>query len=142
MIQNRAFYLIESAPIKVKIPSKRLSVEKIITYDWAIMVHKILMKRCLENLKGKFTGGTQNSKYETRKMHDLQIPKPRLELSKKRFSYVSAKLWNDVPHASRNVESTHLLKHKMKTHLLGQRMDQYRNRISPNMISWWTMTSW
>ena len=54
-IQDRAFYLIESAPIKDKMPSKRLSVEKIITYDRAIMVHKILRKRCPENLKGKFT---------------------------------------------------------------------------------------
>ena len=56
-------------------PSKRLSVEKIITYDRAIMVHKILRKRCPENLKGKFTRRNQISKYETRRMRDLQIPK-------------------------------------------------------------------
>ena len=80
-IQNRAFYLIQSASSKDNLPSKRLCVEKIITYDWAIMVHKILRKRCPENLKGKFTRRNQISKYETREMHDLQIPKPRLELS-------------------------------------------------------------
>ena len=119
-IQDRAFYLIESAPIKDKMPSKRLSVEKIITYDRAIMVDKILRKRCPENLKGKFTRRNQISKYETRKMHDLQIPKPRLELSKRSFSYVGAKVWNDIPNAIRNVESTHLFKNKIKTHLLGQ----------------------
>ena len=104
-------------------PSKRLSVEKIITYDRAIMVHKILRKRCPESLKGKFMRRNQILKYETRRMHDLQIPKPRLELSKRSFSYVGAKVWNDIPNAIRNVESTHLFKHKMKTHILGQSME-------------------
>ena len=70
--------------------------------------------------KGKFMRRNQISKYETRKKHDLQIPKRRLELSKRSFSYVGAKVWNDdIPNAIRNVESTHLSKHKMKTHLLG-----------------------
>ena len=101
-------------------PSKRLSVEKINTYDRAIMVHKILRKRCPQNLKGKLTRRNQISKYETRRMHDFQIPKPRLELSKRSFTYVGAKIWNDIPNAIRNVESTHLFKHKMKIHLLGQ----------------------
>ena len=99
--QDRAFYRIESAPIKDKMPSKRISVENIITYDRAIMVHKILRKRCPENLKGKFTRRNQISKCETRKMHYLQIPKPRLELSKRRFSYVGAKVCNDIPNAIR-----------------------------------------
>ena len=45
---NRAFYHIESAPIKDMMPSKRLSVEKIITYDWAIMVLKTLRRRLPE----------------------------------------------------------------------------------------------
>ena len=84
------------------------------------MVHKILKKKCPENLKGKFTRRTQISKYETRRINDLQIPKRRLELSNKSFSYVGAKIWNDIPHAIRNVESTHRFKHKMKTYLLGQ----------------------
>ena len=119
-IQDRAFYLIKSSPIKDKMPSKRLSDEKIVTYDRAIMVHKILRKRCPENLKGKFTRRNQLSKYETRRMHDPQIPKPRLELTKRSFSYVGAKVWNDILNAIRNVEFTHRFKHKMKTHLLGQ----------------------
>ena len=54
------------------------------------------------------------------KMRDLQIPKRRLELSKRSFSYVGAKVWNDIPNAIRNVESIHLFNHKIKTHLLGQ----------------------
>ena len=46
-------------------PPKLLSIEKIITYDGVTMVHKIFRKRCLENLKGKFTRRNQISKYET-----------------------------------------------------------------------------
>ena len=39
--------------------------------------------------------------------------------SKKHIAYVGAKIWNDVPNAIRNRESTHIFKYKMKTHLLG-----------------------
>ena len=76
---KQGILLIESAPIKDKIPSTRLSVEKIITFDRAIMVHKILKKRCPENLKGKFMRRTQI------------LPKSRLDLSKK-FSHVGARV--------------------------------------------------
>ena len=120
MIQNRAFYLIESAPIKDQIPTARLSVEKVMTYDRATVVHKILKEMCPKILKGKFTRRTQVSKYETRRINDLQIPKLRLELSKKSFSYVGAKVWNDIANDIRSMESTDLFKHKMKTYLLGQ----------------------
>ena len=119
-IQNMAFYLIESAPIKDQIPSTWLNVEKLITYDWAIMVHKILAGICPENLKGKFTRRSQITKYETRKINDLQIPKTRLEVSKKRLSYVGAKVWHDIPNDIRNVKSTYLFKKQMKSYLLGQ----------------------
>ena len=119
-IQNRAFYLIESAPIKDNIPTARLSVEKLMTYDRATMVHKILKEMGPETLKGKFIRRTHISKYETRRINDLQIPKLRLELSKKSFSYVGAKVWNDIPNDIRNVTSSHLFKQKMKSYLLGQ----------------------
>jgi len=55
-IQNRVFCLIESALIKDKIPSKRLSVEKIITYDRDIMVHKISRKGAQKILKENLRG--------------------------------------------------------------------------------------
>ena len=84
------------------------------------MVHKILHNRSPEDLHGKFTRRTQISKHETRRIHDLRIPNPRSEVSEKSFSYVGSKVWNDIPDAIKNVESTHLFKHKMKTHLLGQ----------------------
>ena len=79
-IQNRAYCAIESAPIKDQLPYERLNIEKIITYNRAIMVYKILEKRCPENLKGKFVKRTQISKYETRRINNFQIPKPQLEL--------------------------------------------------------------
>ena len=63
----------------------RLSVEEIIKYDLVIVVHKILREICPENLKGKFTNRTQISKYETHRMNDLQMPRPRLEISKRSF---------------------------------------------------------
>ena len=83
------------------------------------MVHKILKEMCPDYLRGKFTRRTKISKYETHRMNDLQIPKPRLEISKKSYSYVGAKIWNDIPNDIRNTESTHLFKQKMKTYLLG-----------------------
>ena len=110
-IQNRAFYLIESAPVKDNIQTARLSVQKLMTYDRATMVHKILKEMCPETLKGKLIR-THISKYETRRINDLQIPKLRLELSKKSFSSVGAKVWNDIPNDIRNVESSHLFKQK------------------------------
>ena len=78
---NREFYLIESAPSKDNIPSAKINVEKVIIYDWAIMVHKFLGEMCPESPKGKFTKGSQASKYETRRINDIQIPKQRLEIS-------------------------------------------------------------
>ena len=53
-IQKRAFYLIESTPIKDRIPSTWINVEKVITYDQSILVYNILKEFCPENLKGKF----------------------------------------------------------------------------------------
>ena len=92
-IQNRAFYLIESAPIKDNITTARLKCRKrkVSTYDRATMVRKILKEMCPEILKGKFIRRTHISKYETRRINDLEIPKLRLELSKKSFSYVGAR---------------------------------------------------
>ena len=40
------------------------------------MVHKILREMCPDNHKGKFTRRNKISKYETRRINDLQVPKP------------------------------------------------------------------
>ena len=84
-IQDRAFHLIESAAIKDRIPSARLDVEKIITYDRSIMVHKILKEMCPENLKGKLTRRNKISKYVTRRINDLQYPNHSWKSQKRVF---------------------------------------------------------
>ena len=72
------------------------------------------------NLRQKFTKRSQVSKYETRRANDLQVPRPRLEITKKSFSYKSAKVWNDVPNNIRNVESAALFKKQARSYFLGQ----------------------
>ena len=82
-LQDRAMNVIQSAPIKDRIPSATLSVNELIKLDQATMLHKILMEQCPEIPKSKFTIRSQVSKYETRRANDLQIPRPRLEISKR-----------------------------------------------------------
>ena len=84
-MQNRTFCFMELAPIKGLIPSEQLSVEKVITCDWDTMIHKILKKMGLENLMGKFMRKTRISKYEIRKINDLQIPNHGWNCQKKFF---------------------------------------------------------
>ena len=62
--------------MKDQIPSTRLNIDKIIRCDRAIMLHKILREKCLENPKEKFTHRTQILEYKTLSMNNLQIPKP------------------------------------------------------------------
>ena len=112
--------LIQSAPIKDRIPSATLSVNELIKLDQAMMVHKILNEQCPEILKQKFTKRSQVSKYETRRANDLQVPRPRLEITKKSFSYRGAKVWNDIPNNIRNVESAALFKKQARNYFLGQ----------------------
>ena len=83
----------------------------------------------------KVTNRNQVSKYETRRMNDLQIPRPRLEIAQKRFLYVSAMVWNEIQHDIRNIEYTHLFKQKVKTYVLAQECKTYNDKPSPNMIS-------
>ena len=47
-------------------------------------------------------------------MSGRQMPRPPLEISKKRFSYVGAKVWNAIPNDIRKVESIHIFKQKIK----------------------------
>ena len=39
-------------------------------------------------------------------MNDMQLIRPRLEISKMRFLCVDAKVWNEIPNDIRNVEVT------------------------------------
>ena len=116
-LQDRAMTLIQSAPIKDRIPSATLSVNEVIKLDQTMMVHKILNEQCSEILKQKFTKRSHVSKYEKRRANDLQIPRPRLEITKMHFSYKGAKVWNDIPNNIRNVESAALFKKQTRNYL-------------------------
>ena len=80
-MQNRVLYLNESAPMKDQVSLARYGVEKAITYDQAIMVHKALKQNSPENLQRNFMNRAQISKYETLRMSHLQIPRLPLEIS-------------------------------------------------------------
>ena len=43
-------------------------------------------------------------------MDDLQVPRPRLEMTRKSFSYEDAKVWNDIPNNIRKMGSAALFK--------------------------------
>ena len=48
-------------------------------------MHNILDEQCQEIIKQKFTKRSQASKYQTRRVNDLQVPRPRLEITRKSF---------------------------------------------------------
>ena len=60
------------------------------------------------------------SKYEKRRANDLQVPRPRLEITRESFSYKGAKVWNDIRNNIRNVESVALFKKQVRNYFLGQ----------------------
>ena len=80
-----AITLIQSVPIKDRIPTAALRVKELIKLDQAMMVHKILNEQCPEILKQKFTKRSQVSKYEARRVNDPQVPRPRLKITRKSF---------------------------------------------------------
>ena len=43
-------------------------------------------------------------------MNDLQVQRPRLEITRKNFLHKDAKVWNDIPNNIRNVQSAALFK--------------------------------
>ena len=84
------------------------------------MVHKILNEQCPDILKKKFAKRSQVSKYETRRVNDLQVPKSMLELTRKSLSYKGVKVWHDIPNNIRNVVSAALFKRQVRNYFLGQ----------------------
>ena len=105
-------------------PQKELEFIKnfcFITFDGYQSVEKQKVPGTFSGtLSKKFTKRSQVSKYETRRANDLQIPRPRLEITKKSFSYKGANVLNDIPNNIRNVEPTALFKSRLETIFLGQ----------------------
>ena len=112
--------LIQSVPIKDGIPSATLSVHELIKLDQAMMVHKVLTEQSQQILTQKFTKRSQVSKYETRRVNDLQVVRPWLERSRESCSYKGAKVWNDISNNIRNVESAALFKKLATNNFLRQ----------------------
>ena len=54
------------------------------------------------------------------RLNDLQVPRPRIEITRKSFSYQGAKVWNDIPNNIRDVESISIFKKQLRNYLLGQ----------------------
>ena len=52
-------------------------------------------------------------------MYDLQVPRPRLEMTKKSFSYEGAKMWNDIPNDIRKMGSAALFKKQVANYFFG-----------------------
>ena len=53
-------------------------------------------------------------------IRNLQVPRPRLEITGRGFLYKGAKVWNDISNKIRNVESAALFKKQVKNYVLGQ----------------------
>ena len=101
-----------------------LSLNELIKIDHAMMVHKILNEQCPKILKKKFAIRSQVSKFETRRANDMQVPRPRLEITRKNFSYKGAKVWNDIPNYIRYVESAALFKKKVRNFFWANKTSQ------------------
>ena len=84
------------------------------------MVHKILNGQCPDTLEQKFKRRSQISKYETRRVNDLHVTNPGLELTRKSSSYKSGKVWNDIPNNIRNLGSAALFIKQVRDYFLGQ----------------------
>ena len=53
-------------------------------------------------------------------MNDLDIPRPRLEITRESFCYKGAKVWNDIPKNIRGQESVTLFKKQVRNYILSQ----------------------
>ena len=51
---------------------------------------------------------------------DLQVPRPRLEITRTSFSYKRTKVWNDIPNNVRNVKSAAPFKNQVRNYFLDQ----------------------
>ena len=94
-----------------------LNVDQIIHFDRSVMTHKIINKQCPESLWDKYTQRNEISRYNTRNNRDLDIPKFKLECTKRGFHLSGLKAWNEIPIEIRETPSLCQFKRKLKTHL-------------------------
>ena len=94
-----------------------MDVKQLIDYDRSVMMYKILHKRCPESLTNNFEKRSTISMRETRNSNDLNIPKVRLEQTKKGFNFSGVKVWNKIPANIREKPSLSQFKNHLKKHL-------------------------
>ena len=116
--QDRAISIIDTARIKDDWSKNFLQVKQLITFDRSVMTYKIMNRLCPENLWNKFQRRSHYSNYNTRFCENLQIPKYNLEYSKKRFSYIALKAWNEIPMNIRELPTLYQYKKQLKSHLM------------------------
>ena len=116
-LQNRAWSLINTAKQKDSWNHNWMDVKQLIDYDRSVMMYKILHKRCPESLTNNFEKRSTISMRETRNSNDLNIPKVRLEQTKKGFNFSGVKVWNKIPANIREKPSLSQFKNHLKKHL-------------------------
>ena len=101
-LQGRAISMIHGARIKDNSSPNFLTFKRLITFDRAVMVYKILNQLCPENLWNKFH---LRSDYN-------------LEYAKKGFSYSALKIWNEIPLNIREIPTLDHFTKNLKIYLM------------------------
>ena len=116
-LQIRASKLIENAKYKDGWNCNWLDVKSLISFDQGVMTYKILHGLCPDNLRHKFVERSMVSEFKTRNHRDLQMPKVRLEYTKRSFYFSGVKNWNDIPGKSENKSHSLVSKRDSKREL-------------------------
>ena len=127
-LQLRARNLIENAKYKDGWNCNWLDVNSLISFDQGVMTYKILHGKCRVNLRHKFVERSMVSEYKARNHRDLQIPKVRLEYTKRNFFFLGVKNWNDIPTNIRKQESLARFRKRFRKYL--------QNLQDPNTTPW------
>ena len=110
--------IIDTARIRDDWSKNLPTVKQPIMFDGSVMTYKIMNRLCPENLWNKFQRRSHYSNYDTRFCENLQIPKYKLEHSKKRFFYTALKGWNQIPMNIRELPTLSQYKKLLKSYLM------------------------
>ena len=124
-VQNAAARLV--AQIKKKSPIsavlRDLRVEERIMFKIVLLVHKVVMGKCSENLQ--ITYKTHNLRPKDVLL--LETKKVNTKYGKRTFDCVAPMLWNALPVQVRTEQNTDIFKRHVKTMLFGDSEEFIRN---------------
>ena len=97
-----------------------MTVEQRIKYHKYVLAYKCIKKDAPSYLVNKFNYVSDSNPYALRNVVQgkLALPKPKIELYKKSFTYSGPCLWNELPTSLRNAQSVNTFKYKIKEYLL------------------------